>query len=76
MAMSIQTRGTFKPGLPTALFDTRINHLWDDARNHFDVSRDGQRFLVTRPLQEYGTVPLTVVVNVTTGVARRPQHPQ
>jgi hypothetical protein len=50
--------------------DTRVNHLWDDARNHYDVSRDGQRFLVTRPIEDHGTVPLTVVVNGETGQRR------
>lgn len=62
MAMRVGTDGAFTPGVVTPLFDTRVNHLWDDARNHYDVSRDGQRFLVTTPIENHGAVPLTVVV--------------
>lgn len=62
MAMTVATDGAFTPGLPTPLFDTHVNHLWDDARNHYEVSRNGQRFLVTTPIEDHGTVPLTVVV--------------
>ena len=62
MAMTVRTGGAFAPGVPTPLFDTRVNHLWDDARNHYEVSRNGQRFLVTTPIEDHGAVPLTVVV--------------
>jgi Tol biopolymer transport system component len=63
-AVSVVTDGAFTPGISTPLFDTRVDHLWDDARNHYDVARDGQRFLVTTPIEDYRDVPLTVVVNV------------
>lgn len=69
-ALTVGTDGVFKPGVQTPLFDTRVNHLWDDARNHYDVSRDGRRFLVTRPIEDHGTVPLTVIVNGETGQRR------
>ena len=69
-ALTVGTDGVFRPGVQTPLFDTRVNHLWDDARNHYDVSRDGRRFLVTRPIEDHGTVPLTVVVNGEMGQRR------
>ena len=63
MAVAVEAGSVFKPGVPQPLFDTRVNHLWDDARNHYDVSRDGNRFLVTTPVETFGSLPFTVVVN-------------
>ena len=33
--------------------------LWQDARNHYDVSRDGARFLVASPVENTKRLPLT-----------------
>jgi Tol biopolymer transport system component len=63
MTVAVESGRVFTPGIPQPLFDTRINHLWDDARNHYDVSLDGQRFLVATPIDNLGSLPLTVVVN-------------
>ena len=63
MAVAVDASRVFKPGIPRPLFDTMINHLWDDARNHYDVSLDGERFLVARPIEQLGSLPVTVVVN-------------
>ena len=63
MTVAVESGRVFTPGIPQPLFDTKINHLWDDARNHYDVSLDGQRFLVATPIDNLGSLPLTVVVN-------------
>ena len=34
-----------------------------DARNHFLVARDGQRFLVNNLVEEGNTQPITLVLN-------------
>jgi Tol biopolymer transport system component len=62
-AVRVEIGPDFKPGAPRPLFDTKVNHLWDDARNHYDVSVDGDRFLVAMPVENVGSLPLTVVVN-------------
>jgi Tol biopolymer transport system component len=62
-AVPVGAGRAFKPGPPQPLFDTKVNHLWDDARNHYEVSLDGERFLVAMPIENVGSIPLTVVVN-------------
>jgi eukaryotic-like serine/threonine-protein kinase len=47
----------FEAGVPKALFDVRANEA-------FDVSKDG-RFLMPVPVEQSGSVPLTVVLNWT-----------
>jgi hypothetical protein len=44
-------------GAPVRLFDTEVSP--------FDVTADGQRFLVQRPASAYWDVPVTVIVNWT-----------
>jgi len=48
MAVSIKTSPMFKAGSPVELFQLRLNMSasLDSIRNHYDVSADGQRFLV------------------------------
>jgi hypothetical protein len=36
----------------------------------YDVSADGQRFLINTPKEEPSAVPITVVVNWTAGLTR------
>ena len=44
-----------------ALFQTRILPMVE-ARNHYDVTRDGQRFIVNSRRPEDAALPITVVV--------------
>ena len=48
MAVSIKTSPMFKASSPVELFQLRLNMSasLDSIRNHYDVSADGQRFLV------------------------------
>src|SRR5262249_35504664 len=64
MAASVDGRGpTFKVGAVQPLFDVRPS----GGRYTYDVTADGQRFLVsTQPAEARpGTTPITVVVNWT-----------
>ena len=64
MAVPVETGATFRAGTPVALFDLgsfgRVI-----GRYVYDVSRDGQKFLVIRQLEDASMRPLTVVQNWT-----------
>ena len=60
MAVDIRTEPQFEAGTPRALFQTRILSLVE-ARNHYDVTPDGQRFVVNSRRQEDSTLPITVI---------------
>lgn len=67
--------GTFKAGVPRRLFPANLATRLGD-RNSWDVTRDGQRFLINaieaQVAQALGqtTPPLTVVVNWLAGQDR------
>lgn len=63
MAVAVEATSVFKSGVPQPLFDTQVNHLWDDARNHYDVSTDGNSFLLATPVETFSSLPFTAVVN-------------
>jgi hypothetical protein len=63
MAVDVRTRATFQHGAATPLFDTGLLDLWQDTRNHYEVSPDGQRFLVMVPRVDPRSVPFTMLVN-------------
>jgi hypothetical protein len=67
MAVPIGAGPEFRRGTPQTLFGTRIQDLWLDMRNHYDVTGDGQRFLFTVPIDAAVSAPFTVVApwNVT-----------
>ncbi len=64
MAVPVQTGASFSASTPVPLFDVgsfgrRLN------RYVYDVSADGQKFLLIRPQEDASTRPLTVVQNWT-----------
>lgn len=62
MAVEVESReGFFRAGPPRRLFQTRLGSL--TAVREYDVSADGQRFLVNDPVVDPNDVPITVVVN-------------
>ena len=63
MSVNVHPKGTeFQFDEARLLFETRpIPHTW----NLYDVSRDGQRFLVNLPLEWSNSSPITVVTNWT-----------
>jgi len=72
MAVDVKVDGaTFEPGVPKALFELRIPAgPLPGPRNWYDVSKDGQRFLVTTNLEESTAQPTTVVLNWTADLKR------
>lgn len=67
MAASVDGRGaTFQIGEVHALFQMRVSNL----REVYDVSPDGQRFLVATSIEESSATPITVVVNWTAGLGK------
>jgi Tol biopolymer transport system component len=63
MAVAVKTGGSFERGAVTPLFDTGMQPYWAAARNHYDVSRDGQRLIFMSPVDDIRSSPFTVVVN-------------
>jgi serine/threonine-protein kinase len=64
MAVSIETDPELRVGSPEVLFEERfaITHRADAPRN-YDVSRDGQRFLMVQTVDEPTPTQLNVVLN-------------
>jgi len=67
MAAAVNGRGSsFAVGAVRPLFETRAT----GARYSYDVSADGQRFLINTALEQAASAPITVVVNWTAGVGK------
>ncbi len=64
MAVPVETDANFSAGAPVALFDVG-SYGRREVRYAYDVSADGQKFLLLRPLEDASTRPLTVVQNWT-----------
>jgi len=64
MVVRVQTGANFAPGAPEALFDLGSCGL-SNIRYVYDVSDDGQKFLIIRPLEDSSSRPLTVAHNWT-----------
>jgi Tol biopolymer transport system component len=62
MAVDVRLGDSIDVAEPHALFQTRITGV---SRNHYNVTRDGQRFLINSPSIEAAMSPMTVVVNWT-----------
>jgi Tol biopolymer transport system component len=61
MSVPISTRPRFEPGRPVMLFQSKILPLVE-ARNHYVVTRDGQRFLVNSRREEAASFPIVVLL--------------
>lgn len=61
MSVEVRTMPEFETETPRALFQTRILPVVE-ARNHYDVSADGQRFVVNSRRPEDASLPINVVV--------------
>jgi dipeptidyl aminopeptidase/acylaminoacyl peptidase len=66
MMMSVEIRtapdGALQPGTPKPMFETDLR---GDAGEYYDVSPDGQQFLLIVPATGLSAIPLTVVLNWT-----------
>lgn len=69
MAVDVKvSRRSFEPGIPERVFSTlHRNTAHAIPYNHYAVSADGQRFLITRTASSdpggYGSSPITVTLN-------------
>jgi hypothetical protein len=64
IAAAVNGKGAgFEVGAARALFQTQITGL----RYQYDVSADGQRFLINTSSQPAASAPITVVLNWTAG---------
>jgi hypothetical protein len=72
MAVGVNAGTNFEAGKPALLFQTRIFAL-DPSANmglQYDVTPDGQRFLINVDVSEMNIAPLTVVLNWTAGLKK------
>lgn len=62
MAVPVTTGAAFQPGPPAVLFETHLLDSDPYLQPQYDVTRDGQRFLLNVATQTTA-VPVTVVLN-------------
>ena len=66
MAVTIKGETAIEVGTAVPLFEARMLNGPNPGtgfRAQYDVTRDGQRFLINVPLEETASSPITVVVN-------------
>ena len=71
MAVPVSVEGAFSAGNPTPLFHARLRaHVSSTDLFSYDVTKDGQRFLVNSYAKPPQVAPLHVVLNATAGLAK------
>jgi Tol biopolymer transport system component len=70
MAVEVKANATFEVGVPKALFGTRFLPAAPPHLISYAVASGGQRFLVTRLVEEEPAIPITVVLNWTAGLKK------
>jgi Tol biopolymer transport system component len=71
MAVPVTGGETFSTGNPTALFRSQLRaQVSSTDLFNYDVTKDGQRFLVNRYAKPAQVAPLSVVLNATTAVRK------
>ena len=71
MAAQILPDETFRAGVPRMLFHTPgINPFLAGSTFHYEVSDDGQRFLIEAAVEGSTQLPVTVVLNWQAGLGR------
>jgi hypothetical protein len=69
MAVPVTTGASFESGSPVPLFQThRRQPISSQDLLSYDVSADGQRFLIATKVDEGNTAPLSVLLNWTSGM--------
>jgi hypothetical protein len=65
MAVEITTKPSFSPGTPKILFEGQYQTLPTISTPNYDVSPDGQRFLMLKPTEQEQatTTQINVVLN-------------
>ena len=68
MALAIKTAGGFEAGPPKMLFQSSADPLYPNLAVPYDVSADGQKFLVNAAADVSKSSPITVITNWTAGL--------
>jgi Tol biopolymer transport system component len=69
VAVGVKAGSSFEPGVRKVLFQTRVSGLVN-ARNHYAVTKDGQRFLINTQVQDAASQPYNVMLNWTETLPR------
>jgi serine/threonine protein kinase len=70
-AVTVDTRDSFSSGNPTPLFRTQIRATVSSTDQFsYDVTKDGQRFLVNKYAKPAQVAPLHIILNATAGLAK------
>ena len=71
MSVSVKADSVLELGAPAALFDIHVPASSPvPSRQYYDVTPDGQRFLIDTLVQEASSSPITVVLNWAAGLKR------
>jgi Tol biopolymer transport system component len=71
IAVPISTNGSFQAGTPVTLFQThRRQPMSSQDLFSYDVSAEGQKFLVATKLDEARAAPLSVLLNWASGIEK------
>jgi len=62
-AVSVTTTPEFQRGQATPLFNSQAEYLWQDTRNHYDVTPDGRKFVLALPATDQRAAAFTLIVN-------------
>lgn len=70
MAVPLKAQSSFEAGAPRMLFQTSADPLFPNLGIPYDVTADGQRFLINAAIDESRASPITVITNWTAGLKR------
>ena len=62
-ALSVTTAPAFTFGKSRPLLDSQAEYLWQDTRNHYDVTPDGRQFVLVSPTTDQRAAAFTLIVN-------------
>ncbi|HEX5214712.1 MAG TPA: hypothetical protein VFV98_04585 [Vicinamibacterales bacterium] len=63
MAVDVHSQPSFRRGRVRALFDSHLEDLWQDTRNHYDVTPTGDRFVFLQPSVDRRAAPYVLMFN-------------
>jgi Tol biopolymer transport system component len=72
MAAPVNIGDTFDAGVPTALFQAHAREFFATSEQvSYDVSKDGQRFLINTQVKNADTQPMSVILNWDAGLKKK-----
>ena len=70
MAVGVKIDPTFEAESPTPLFTARVRNFVGLSRRQYDVTADGQRFILNAAVEEQGSAPISLLQNWTAKAPR------